>query len=134
MIAKPEGCVDYSVEISGSLQEGSPPWDAHVVRYPPGEDTPGFEGRQNVPKCWTDPNGLGLGSPPKTVDLEKAIGEYCGNGAKFEDELNRDRKTISWFIWNGAKITVGIKGLIYSRTNERPPPNWWPVNDMQWCE
>jgi hypothetical protein len=126
-IAKPEGCVDYSVEISGSVHEGSPPWDDHVVNFPPSEDTEAQSGGTNIPSC-SSIAGI-KHRVAKVADLEKAIDEYCSNGSEFEMEnSNEDWRT------HNAGISIALASSTFKKSSGPGSNSKRPVKDMRWCE
>lgn len=73
------GCLDYSIDFSGTTDSKSPPWvDKPDKKFPPPEDAPkqGGKGEGHAPIC-----DKGKGERPLTdEDLSKAIDAFCQNG------------------------------------------------------
>lgn len=74
------GCLDYSIDFSGTTDSSSPPWadKAAEKKFPPPEDAPkrGGKGEGHAPIC-----DEGKGERPLTdEDLSKAIDAFCQNG------------------------------------------------------
>ncbi|ORY07658.1 hypothetical protein BCR34DRAFT_631030 [Clohesyomyces aquaticus] len=76
------GCVEYNIDISGSIHEGDPPWNQHIKMHPPPEDIrsdlipllldgPDIVCSKERTGSWTED------------EAKAAIEEYCGNDDPF---------------------------------------------------
>jgi hypothetical protein len=72
------GCLDYSIDLSGSTKEGNPPW-AEQHAFPTPEDLPGHSVKPDcaASRYWSD-------RPLTDFDLERAIDAYCVDGKEIK--------------------------------------------------
>jgi len=129
-VVKPEGCINYSIDVSSTVVEGSPPWKAPVVKFPPPEDTESQAGGEQKIFCGTPGTSKqSTGRPAKISDLNKAIDEYCGNGKPIE----KKEYNIKMYRYVNKDIAVMLYSDIYKNVSPGGT-TWRPVKDMKWCE
>lgn len=78
MVAQGGGCIEYAIDFSASVHEGDPPWNQHVIKYPPPEDA-----KSRLPPASLDGPQIVCskekGAQWKKEDADRLIEEYCGN-------------------------------------------------------
>jgi hypothetical protein len=126
-VVKPEGCINYSIDVSSTVVEGSPPWNAPVVKFPPPEDVESQAGGEQRFFCGSQQKFNGR--PAKISDLNKAIDEYCGDGKPIEKKEYNQKK----HKFTNADISVDMFSTIYKNL-DFGGTTWRPVKDMNWCE
>ncbi|KAF1998640.1 SGNH hydrolase [Amniculicola lignicola CBS 123094] len=77
MKAQGDGCIEYSIDMSAGVLEGNPPWNEHVITYPPPE-TLLSDMRPASEKHQVDCS-IAEGEGYYDADAETAIEQYCSN-------------------------------------------------------
>jgi hypothetical protein len=70
------GCMDYSIDLSGTTQDGNPPW-AEQVGFPPSVELDGKKPDCAASQYWSDRS-------LSDNDLERAIDAFCVDGKEIK--------------------------------------------------
>lgn len=118
-------CTEYSLDISDSVHDGDPPWNQHVVAYPPNEHEMVIDNPDRGP--WQVTIGCGGDGPGYTSDdVDNIINTLCNNwsGKPFPGIAEGD-----WFNSGGPDQEPG-SGHIWMKAgfaNDK-----W--QDPGWCD
>jgi len=141
------GCIDYSIDLSGTTFDDSPPWfDIQKVRFPPPEHVAKPGGGENFVKCFNGQRGRVLSDS----DLNSAIDAFCQNGAEIKGIGSNNAQQYSYMTDYPPKgtpqfyqheqltmhLTMGavLSGVEVPRENEKNLDNWKPYEDTRWCK
>jgi len=102
-----KGCVDYSIHISDSVHDESPPWNDHIVRFPPPASAL-LDGVEEL-TCGSDVRGR-----VTQGDIEEVIKRRCRGDGVFD---------------GNAHI-----GPLYFDAEYNINPWAYPKYDQKWCE
>jgi hypothetical protein len=132
------GCMDYSIDLNGKLDDKSPPWAEAPAHFPP----PGDTGYKPICIDYYGPNQLGKNIAQK--DLYDAIDSFCVEGA----EVKGLGKTLDGYkdyppkgqppFWpkDSMKLQLSFGAVFNAKgansNNDRA--NWHPYNEGAWCE
>lgn len=112
-----KNCIEYSLDTSDSVHEGDPPWNQHVVSFPPGEHEP-LRLRDGDKPFDIDCVGDGLEYAPEEVDgLIKAL---CHPNGRFPEQMHPPSAAIRYGNNDGNLWVIA-----------RPNPFTWA--DENWC-
>jgi hypothetical protein len=123
--AQGRNCVEYMVDLSASIHEGDPPWDEHVIKYPPPETVMAYDIQPP-----TDEKAEGKAEIYCSVrkdskwswdDANKAIDQYCGNDRPYTGGPERVEV-------NNIAIFAGMSWLGWD------PKRPGPYQKEEWCQ
>jgi hypothetical protein len=118
-IASGEECLDFEISISASIHDGDPPWDQHMVKYPPPETMmsqwdadrdPNTYSDQVVCLDWHNSYGWNWDEANSTID------EYCNSDQAFKGyfgsnyKVERNYIRLSAWAGNGARPVYSDAG------------------------
>jgi hypothetical protein len=131
------GCMDYSIDMSGRMDENSPPWSLLPKKFPPPGDTghkpicvdyyPGFKGRTLAQ------NDLyaAIDFFCKDGSEVKGLGKY---GANFVDYPQKDKP--QFFPDDRLKMHLTFGAVFNAKggDTDNDRKNWHPYKEMEWCD
>lgn len=110
-----KGCVDYSIHISDGVHEGSPPWNDHVVGYPPPESALSPDYNYSNLTCGTDyVSGVKPGARVNRKDIDAVVNQWCSGDGGWMEKTKHEKIGPFLFI---ARVAGGKK-----------------YKDPKWCE
>ncbi|KAF1993563.1 hypothetical protein P154DRAFT_582692 [Amniculicola lignicola CBS 123094] len=120
--AHDENCIDYAIEFSSSIHEDDPPWNQHIISYPPPDEikselSPAAIDRPEV-VCSKERGGKWT-----KEDADAAIEQHCGNDLPFgkADEYTE-------------KGSVKISASFQDSTEKRGFSGPYPEDKKGYCE
>jgi hypothetical protein len=142
------GCMDYSIDLNGRMDDKSPPWSLLPPKFPP----PGDGGHK--PKC-TDYYQGTKGRTLAEKDLNDAIDYFCKNGSEvkglgkyganyvnyppegqkkfFPDDTYKMQLTFG-AVFNHEGWDSDNKKRLGWRTGPDDKDAWTPYKTTQWCD
>lgn len=108
-----KNCVEYSIDISDGMHDGSPPWNENVVAFPPPEKAQSGYG-DFLP---VEINCKSTGSGVKLDDVNAAIDEFCSSDGPY----------------GGRNVNVQKKNLRIDAIIDFGFSHPTPYKDNNWC-
>jgi hypothetical protein len=129
------GCIDYSIHISDSTRDDSPPWKETVKEFPPPLSAQKIGGGAHEVNCtwYTTP-----GKPLQDQDFNNALDAFCKDGADIKgwgrdhwDDMTDYPPEGQPQFWAGKQLgmhlTMGAKTVNNDGNDE-------PYEDISWCQ